>query len=351
MIKSRSASNTKFFNSTVDRLVSKSSSSVAALLSAALFVGVGALPLAAHAETQVAKLDPGIPAYKKTSGVTGNLNSIGSDTLNNVMTLLSEKMKEYYPNVNVQVEGKGSGTAPPALIAGTAQLAPMSRSMKDSEVEQFEQKFGYKPTQIRVAVDALAIFVNKDNPIKSLSLAQADAIFSKSRRRGAAAEITTWKQLGVTGKLADLPISLYGRNSSSGTYGFFKEHVLENGDYRDTVKEQPGSASVVQGVAVDLAGIGYSGIGYVTSGVRALPLTLDSADPVSPSQENAYSGDYPVARFLYVYINKPPGKPIDPLTGEFLRLALSKEGQEIVIKDGYYPLPESVVKEDSALIK
>ena len=319
---------------------------------AALFVGqTSAFAADPAGKFEGAKLDPALAAYKKTSGVTGNLNSVGSDTLNNLMTLWGEKMKAYYPNIRIQVEGKGSGTAPPALIEGTSQLAPMSRAMKDSEIELFEKKYGYKPTQVRVAVDALAVFVQKDNPLQSLTLAQVDAIFSKSRRRGAPAEITIWKEAGLQGPLAEKAISLFGRNSASGTYGYFKEHVLQNGDFRDTVKEQPGSASVVQGVAVDPAGIGYSGIGYITSGVRALSLAQDSDQPVAPSQEAAYSGDYPLSRFLFVYINKQPGKPLDPLTLEFFRLALSKDGQEVVIKDGYYPVPHSVIEEDLALLQ
>jgi phosphate transport system substrate-binding protein len=183
-------------------------------------------------------VDAKIAKYKPASGVAGNLGSIGSDTLNNLMTYWAEGFKKKYPNVNIQIEGKGSSTAPPALIAGTAQLGPMSREMKSTELEQFEKKYGYKPTKIGVALDSLAVYVNKDNPITSLSLDEVDAIFSSTRKRGVA-EITTWGQLGVTGKLAAMPISLYGRNSASGTYGYFKEHTLKGGDYKNTVKEQP----------------------------------------------------------------------------------------------------------------
>ena len=298
------------------------------------------------------KLDPALQPYKQTSGVSGNINSIGSDSLNNVMTLWAETFGKFYPNAKVQIEGKGSSTAPPALIAGTAQLGPMSRAMKGTEIDQFEKKYGYKPTQIRTSVDALGVFVNKDNPIKCLTIAQADAIFSKSRRHGYKEDVTTWGQLGLTGEWAAKPISLYGRNSASGTYGFFKEHTLKNGDYKDTVKEQPGSASVVQGVTVDRFAIGYSGIGYSTAGVRPVPLaekegaTCYEADP-----DNAYSGNYPLSRFLYVYVNRAPGKPLDPLTREFVKLVLSREGQEVVIKDGYYPIPATIAKEELGKIQ
>jgi len=292
-------------------------------------------------------VDSHLAAYKSVGGVSGSLSSVGSDTLNNLMTFWSEKFTKFYPNVKVQVEGKGSSTAPPALIAGTAQLGPMSRTMKNTEIDDFEKKFGYKPTAIRVAVDSLAVFVNKDNTVECLSLPQVDGMFSKSRRLGAKQDVKTWGQVGLKGDWADRPISLYGRNSASGTYGFFKEHVLGNGDYKDEVKEQPGSASVVQGVTVDRFGIGYSGIGYATPGVRAVPLSKEQGGAcVEPTAENAYSGKYPIARFLYVYVNKPSGKPLDPLTREFMRMVLSKEGQEEVLKDGYYPLPTPVIEED-----
>jgi len=293
------------------------------------------------------QVDPGLTPYKATSGVSGNISSVGSDTLNNLMTFWAEQFAKYYPNARVQIEGKGSSTAPPALIGGTAQLGPMSREMKGSEIDQFEKKYGYKPVGLRTSVDALAVFVNKDNPIKCMSMAQADAAFSKSRRRGAKDDVATWGQLGLTGEWASKPISLYGRNSASGTYGFFKEHTLKNGDYKDSVKEQPGSASVVQGVTVDRFAMGYSGIGYATAGVRAVPLTeKDGGKCVEATADNSYNGSYPLARFLFVYVNKAPNKPLDPLVREFARLMLSREGQEAVVKDGYFPIPAQVAKEE-----
>ena len=297
--------------------------------------------VAAHAEKVT--VDAKIKKYTPTAGVAGNLGSIGSDTLNNLMTYWAEGFKKKYPNVNIQIEGKGSSTAPPALIAGTAQIGPMSREMKNSEIEAFEKKYGYKPTKIGVALDSLAVFVNKDNPIKHLSLDEVDAIFSKTHKRGIA-DVSTWGQLGVTGKLAAMPISLYGRNSASGTYGYFKEHTLKNGDYKNTVKEQPGSASVVEGVAKDIGAIGYSGIGYATSGVRALPLSDKKGGPVAEANyQNVLSGKYPLARMLYVYVAKKPGQPLPKVVEEFLRYALSKEGQQVVVKDGYDPLTAKLV--------
>ncbi len=313
------------------------------LKTVAAAVLLGASATAAHAE--VVKVDPAIPAYQKTSGVTGNLNSIGSDTLNNLMTLWAEGFKAVYPNVNIQIEGKGSSTAPPALIEGTAQLGPMSREMKAAEIDAFEKKFGYKPTAFKVAIDSLAVFVHKDNPIEGLSMQQVDGIFSGTLKRGGKSA-EKWGDLGLTGEWATKPLSLYGRNSASGTYGYFKEHALDKGDFKTGVKEQPGSSAVVQGVASDLGGIGYSGIGYKTASVKAVPLSDKGDKFVEPNYENCLSGDYPMARFLVIYVNKKPGAPLDKLTSEFLKFVQAKEGQEVVIKDGYFPLPKVVVDED-----
>jgi phosphate transport system substrate-binding protein len=293
---------------------------------------------------QPVAVDPTMPSYQKTSGVSGNLNSVGSDTMNNMMTLWGEAFAKMYPNVKIQVEGKGSSTAPPALIAGTAQIGPMSRAMRATEIDQFEKKYGYKPVQLRTSYDALAVWVSKDNPLERATLAQIDAVFSKTRRRGGKSA-ANWGALGLTGDWAARPISLYGRNSASGTYGFFKEHVLQNGDYKDTVKEQPGSASVVQGVTEDRFGMGYSGIGYRTSGVKPLALS-DKGAPSDGSYADVVSGKYPLSRFLYVYVNRAPDKPLDPTVREFLKFVFSKEGQEVVVKDGYYPLPAAIVAEE-----
>jgi len=316
------------------------------------FVGV----LSAAAATvvlgaQAIKVDPALPSYRKISGVSGSVNSVGSDTMNNMMTLWAETFRRMYPNVKVQVEGKGSSTAPPALISGTSQFGPMSRQMRASEIDQFEAKYGYKPTELKTSYDALAIYVNKDNPIEKLTLAQAEAIFSKSRKRGHKEDIKTWGQLGLTGDWANRPISLYGRNSASGTYGFFKEHTLRNGDYKNTVKEQPGSASVVQGVTEDRFGIGYSGVGYKTSGVKAVPLAESEKAPFSDgSYADVQSGKYALSRFLYVYVNKAPGKPLEPLVAEFVKLIYSREGQEVVVKDGYMPLSATQAQAELAKI-
>lgn len=299
-------------------------------------------PTAAPAETaRESRVDAGLPEYTPVQGVSGNLTSVGSDTLNNLMTLWAEEFKRFYPNVNVQIQGAGSSTAPPALAEGASNMGPMSRAMKDQEMQTFERKYGYKPTGVGVAIDALAVFVNKDNPIKGMSIEQVDGIFSATRSCGGQA-IERWGDLGLTGDWANRPIQLYGRNSVSGTYGYFKEVALCNGDFKTNVNEQPGSASVVQSISTGLNAVGYSGIGYVTSGVRALPLAKTGTDYVEPTGENASDGSYPLSRLLYVYVNKKPNEPLSPMEREFFRMVLSRQGQEVVDKDGYIPLPATV---------
>jgi phosphate transport system substrate-binding protein len=308
--------------------------------------------LAAPAVADPAAVDPAIPEYSRTSGVSGTLGSIGSDTLNNLMTLWAEGFKTTYPNVRIQIEGKGSSTAPPALIEGLAQLAPMSREMKSTEVDAFEARFGYKPTRLRVAIDALAVYVNKDNPLERLTLPEVDAIFSTTRKCGHPRQLDAWGAVGLGGDWAARPMSLYGRNSASGTYGYFKSEALCGGDYRNEVKEQPGSASVVQGVTEDRNGIGYSGIGYKTSGVKTLALAKGPGTPYHGTDpESVLAGEYPLARHLYIYINKAPNQPPDPLVLEFLRYVLSRTGQQVVVKDGYLPLPARIVAEELARLR
>lgn len=301
---------------------------------------------------QAAGVDKDLKTYKKASGISGNLSSVGSDTLANLMTLWAEEFKRLYPSVNIQIQAAGSSTAPPALTEGTGNLGPMSRKMKSRETAAFEKKFGYKPTAIPVAIDALAVYVNKDNPIKGMTIAEVDAIFSSTRKCGYKKGISKWGDLGLTGAWQRRSIQLYGRNSVSGTYGYFKKKALCKGDYRNTVNEQPGSASVVQSVTSSINGIGYSGIGYKTTGVKALPLAKKAGKPfVNATPETAIKGTYPLARFLYVYVNKHPNKAIPPMEREFLKMVLSKIGQQVVVKDGYIPLPAKVADKYLKVLK
>ncbi|MBF0198826.1 MAG: phosphate ABC transporter substrate-binding protein PstS family protein [Planctomycetes bacterium] len=298
-----------------------------------------------------AEVDSAIADYKASKNVNGTLNSIGSDTLNNLMTLWAEAFSKVHPSVKIQIEGKGSSTAPPALISGTAQLGPMSRKMKNEEIEKFESKYGFTPTPIGVALDSLAVYVHRDNPIKALSLQEVDAIFSKTKK-GGLMDIAKWGQVSLTGEWMNAPISLYGRNSASGTYGYFKKKALFKGDYKDKVKEQPGSASVVMGISEDLYGVGYSGIGYKTSGVKALALSkTKGAESYVPNYDNVLKGKYPLGRMLYVYVVKKPNQPVNDLVKEFFKLVLSKRGQEIVVKDGYLPLTPKLVDMQLSLLE
>jgi phosphate transport system substrate-binding protein len=278
--------------------------------------------LAAFSVTASAAIDPALPTYNTQSGISGNLTSVGSDTLNNLMALWAEQYKRYYPAVNIQIQGAGSSTAPPALIEAASNLGP---------------------TAVPVAIDALAVYVHKDNPIKGLSIQQVDAIMSATRKCGGSADISKWGQVGITGELSDRTIAIYGRNSVSGTYGYFKSKALCKGDFRTSVAEQPGSASVVQSVSSQITAIGYSGIGYMTSGVRAVPLAKgDGKDYIAANAANASNGSYPLSRVLIVYVNKAPNRALDPITLEFFRMVLSQQGQETVVKDGYVPLPANM---------
>jgi phosphate transport system substrate-binding protein len=314
-------------------------------------MGFASIALVSGNAIAVQTVDAGIPDYQKASGVAGNLSSVGSDTLANLMTMWAEEFNREYPNVNVQIQAAGSSTAPPALTEGTSNLGPMSREMKDDELEAFEDKYGYKPTAVPVAIDALAVMVNKDNPIKGLTIPQVDAIFSSTLKCGHPADIETWGDAGVAA-WGSKSIQLYGRNSVSGTYGYFKENALCKGDFKSNVNEQPGSASVVQSVTTSKNGIGYSGMGYTTSGVRMVPLAKKAGDAfVEAKPENALNGTYPLTRYLYVYVNKKPNQPLPPLENEFMKMVLSKAGQQVVIKDGYIPLPAKVVEKVIATLK
>ncbi len=290
-------------------------------------------------------IDPAIPQYERVGGVAGNLSSVGSDTLANLMTLWAEEFNRIYPNVNIQIQAAGSSTAPPALTERTSNFGPMSREMRDNEIEAFESRFGYPPTAIPVAIDALAVFVHKDNPLEGLSMAQVDAIFSLTFRCCSSCRVVMWGLVCLVGPWERRDIQLFGRNSVSGTYGYFKEVALCEGDFKNNVNEQPGSASVVQSVSTSVNAVGYSGIGYRTSSVRTVPLAQDEGgEYFDATPQNAVSGNYPLARFLWVYVNKAPNEPLAPLEREFVKLIMSQTGQGVVVKDGYIPLPSQVVE-------
>lgn len=286
-----------------------------------------------------------LPEYKRVSGVSGKVSSVGSDTLANLMTLWAEEFTRLYPNVDMQIQAAGSSTAPPALTEGSSNLGPMSRKMKNREIQAFEKHFGYKPTAIPVAIDALAVYVHKDNPIKDMTMQQLDAVFSSTRKCGYNRDIKYWGDLGLDARWQRRTIQLYGRNSVSGTYGYFKKVALCRGDYKDSVNEQPGSSSVVQSTSSSIRAIGFSGIGYRTASVKLVPLAKNANSKfIEPNVKTSSNGTYPLSRLLYVYVNKQPNKPLPPLEREFVKLILSKVGQAVVEKDGYVPLPASVAE-------
>jgi phosphate transport system substrate-binding protein len=297
------------------------------------------------------QVDKNLPEYRPVEAVSGTIKSVGSDTMNNLMTLWAEEFRKFYPNIVPEIKGEGSSSAFPALIAGSATFGPMSRDAKQAgEQDEFEKRFGYKATLLKTSIDMLAVYVHKDNPLAGLTLQQVDAIFSKTRKGGHAKDITTWGDLGLGGDWKTRPITLYGRNSASGTYGYFKEHALFKGDYKDAVKEQPGSSAVVSSVANDIGGIGYSGIGYMTADVRAVPLGMAADKMIPATPANAYSGEYPLSRFLFLAVNFKPGSQLDPLRGEFIKLVYSKQGQEVVVKDGYFPVTARLAKTELARV-
>ena len=325
----------KIFSSTQYRQSSVYCKAVVGILLSALFF----LPAVA------VEVDKDLPYYQKTQGVSGKVSSVGSDTLANLMTLWAEEFKKLYPNVSIQIQAAGSSTAPPALTEGTSDFGPMSRKMKSKEIKAFESVHGYKALAIPVAIDALAVYVHKDNPIKGMSIPTVDAIFSSTRKCGATRAVGVWGDVGVDGTLSKKSFQIFGRNSVSGTYGYFKKKALCKGDFKNSVNEQPGSASVVQSVTNSENGIGYSGIGYITAGVKAVPLSKKEGQPfVTATPDNAIKGTYPLARFLYVYVNKAPNKKLQPKVQEFMKMVLSQRGQKVVVKDGYIPLPAKVVK-------
>jgi phosphate transport system substrate-binding protein len=290
-------------------------------------------------------VDAAIPNYRPVKGITGRLKSVGSDTMNNLLALWSEDFRKLYPSVRVEIEGKGSGTAPPALIQGTADFGPMSRDLHPAEIAEFTAKFGYPPTQLPVAIDILAIFVHRDNPLESLTLEQVDSLFSVGRKKGYGKEIRTWGDLGLEGDWANKPISLYGRNPASGTFDYLRERVLENGDFKPTVKQLGGSSAVIQGVATDSYGIGYSGIGYKTADVKVLALARDKKSaPVPAEPQYAYDGTYPLSRFLFLSINYKPKSTVTPMTAEFIRFVFGRQGQADVIKEGFLPVPGKIAE-------
>jgi phosphate transport system substrate-binding protein len=301
-----------------------------------------ALALTVPAQAQVKPdLDPKVPPYRSVKDVTGQLSIAGSDTMKPLTESWAAGLQQRYPRLSIKVESKGSEAGMAALLEGKVQIVAMSRRMTQQEVIEFKREFGHEPTEVAVAVDALAVFVHKDNPIEGLSLMQLDAMFSKERRRGLLYPVSTWGDVLVLEEgWAEAPINLYGRNGNSGTASFFKEHVLNGAALKNSMVAVAGSASVVLEIMSDRFGVGFSGIGYQTSGIRPVPLaSVEGGRHIHPSFQSAMDGSYPLRRNLYLYLNKPPKTDASSPLAEYVKFALSRQGQQIVLSHGYYPLP------------
>ena len=317
------------------------------VLFAALFSCLPSIVTADSAQSRTLQVDPALPKYKTVGLVSGTLKTVGSDTMNNLVSMWAEEFRKRYRGVTIGVDGKGSSNAIPALVAGTATFGPMSREAKASEIAHFQKKYGYKPVLLPTSIDMLAVYVNRNNPVEGLSFSQLDAVFSSTRSLGAKRQIKTWGELGMTGDDASQGVICYGRGAASGTYGFFKEKVLGDGDFGVWVSELPGSSAVVQAVGKNPLGIGYSGIGYRTADVKPLAISAKpDRKPVAAEAANAYAGEYPLSRFLYIAVNHDPRpqNKLDPLRAEFLRFIYSQEGQTQVVKDGYLPVTALVAR-------
>jgi len=300
-------------------------------------------------ETFHASVDPKLPAYKPVAKLSGSLNGVQSDTTPWLVTLWIAGFKKYYPNVDIKLPIEGSGAAGPVLTDGSTDFGLIAREMMTKEETPFDQKFGYKPFEIAIAggsyrtvafTDALTFFVNKSNPIEKLSFDQIDAIFSKTRNRGGK-EITSWGQLGLIGDWADKPIHLIGVKEENGFEHFLRIRILGNGEWKDGIETRDTVFPLAGLVAADPYAIGYAGFGYLSDGVKTVALADKSSGPYYKGTfEEVESQKYPLSRVIYIYANRPPGKPLNPVLKEFIRYILSGEGQQAVVEDGIFlPLP------------
>jgi phosphate transport system substrate-binding protein len=282
--------------------------------------------------------------YRSTPGVYGTITSVGSDTLASLMAIWAQRFQELYPHITFQIQASGSSTASKALTQGSASIGPMSREMSGQEQANFIKRHGYAPTMLTVAIDAIAIYAEKNSPISQLTLREVDALFSITQLCGASHRIRLWSQLQVVKYGDSQPIQLFGRNSASGTYDLFKQKALCDGDFAPTVNEMPSSSSVLQSVASSIGGLGYAALGYTNDNVKALALSAGSGAYYLPTPANLRDGHYPFTRNLYIVVNKPPGQSLATLERTFLRFILSQEGQEIVEDNGYFSVPEQIIE-------
>jgi phosphate transport system substrate-binding protein len=325
-----------------------------------IVVVIGILALgSAQAQSPLVRpvVDGGIPSYVAKANLSGAIAVAGSDTMQPMVARIASSFKQSQPDVKIAVQGGGSDAALSAFVQGIAasrrgdgnvrghlssndvDLLASSRPLTAEERRDFQSRHGYEPVEIPIALDTVAIYVNRDNPVQGLTMEQLDAIFGKTRKRGMAEDITTWGQVGLPAAWAQQPIHLYGRDKRSGTRHVFVQEVLLGGDMKPTVREEPGPAMEILDISRDATGIGYAGIGFQASTVRIVPLAIRSGQSfVFPAAQTAADGSYPLARTLYLYAKKGPKADIDPPVMEFLRFINSREGQDIVAKTGYFPL-------------
>jgi phosphate transport system substrate-binding protein len=281
-----------------------------------------------------------LPPYSPEVPVSGELKSVGSDSMEPLMALWGQDFRKFHPRITTAFICKGSATAPRALIDGSAIMGQMSREMTSQEIEAFQAKYGYAPTRIPVAVDALVIYVNANNPVRHLTMEEIDAIFSTTRKGGAKKDISRWGDLGLGGDWAQRDIQLYGRDENSGTRAFFREHILLKGDFKPSLKAYMDQFAVVEAPGVDGGGIGYGPLQYSNQMVKGVPVAAFRSDRyVEPTLANIQNATYPLTRFLFIYVNKAPGRALDPAVREFLRFALSREGQADVASFGAIGIP------------
>jgi phosphate transport system substrate-binding protein len=326
------------------------------LLSAAL----AAAPAGPAAEAP--GVDPALPAYQPQGGLRGELHSVGADVMDVVTLGWLELFRAAHPKVTATLEARAPGTAIPALVNGWGHLGPVARELFPHEEEQFREKFGYAPTAVRVATasydhtgtaQTIGFYVNDDNPLASLTLDQVRELYAKG---GA---LSKWGQLGLTGDWAERPIELWGLKRPSGVANYLQTRVLGGREFRTGINERvnqddvPALDAITTGIASSRYAIGYSGLGSARSGIKVLALAeRDGAATVAPTRENVAAHRYPLARFVYIYVNRAPGKPLDPNVREFLRLVLSREGQEVVARQGLYlPLTAALAREERAKLE
>jgi len=278
-------------------------------------------------------------AQSQGPSASGTLGTVGSDTMAGLMLRWGEALTTEHPDINVQFQASGSASAPPALLAGTTRIGPMSRRMTDEERDAFVERYGYPPLELRVARDALIVIVHRHNPLPAISLKDVDAIFSTTRACGSERSVSRWEALTPGDEGPSGPIALHGRNITSGTYGLFRQRLLCDGDFRPDISEYMGASAVVAAVGESYAAMGYSGYNHLTPSVRALPLATEQGNAVPPSETAIQSGEYPLSRYLYVYVNLPPGESLPSAERAFLDLVMSAEGQQITRAAGFVPLP------------